>query len=289
MDEVLVVGADAQANLHGLELRTLLIDGAVGEQQLALEDLALMRQEDELAALFELAPQLFELVGALDVAGARLARLADLAAAEAHKGVHLVGVLVGLELERGVQRPADVGAALPPVLIDVLSVVHDLGQLQLVQAADHVVVWHDGLVDGGKGRGDGGGVLEDLHDLLEVGLGELRAGGLLLVVRLEELVVLLGHVILAADALFYGLREADVVDGLLEGAGVERVVVDGALHRRGHRDLLDGRRSGALQGDLQMVFLERGKRGRGGNGQRRCAAGTGRRRRRGEGIAGGRS
>ncbi len=87
-----------------LELPAQLKDGSIRLEHLGLENLAVVRGQDQLATLLKLLPQAFELLGALDVPGSRFPGLPDFTAAEADVRIGLITLLVLLELERRMER-----------------------------------------------------------------------------------------------------------------------------------------------------------------------------------------
>jgi len=258
VDKVLVVCLDPEPDLLLLELQPSLIYVAICLEQLILKQLALMRRKDQLTTLLKFFAQPLELVGTLDIPSARLPCLADFATPEADVRIHVIGFLMRLELDGGLQR--FVAAGLPaalPVFIDLLSVRHDLGLavFNFLQALKHVVVRDYGLIYGGKGSFDLGGLLVDLHDPLEVILRELGRGRPLLVVLLEKGFIILVHVIHTPNALFYCLRKAYVRRWLAACPEVELVIIELALLRGWHGDLFVRGQPRGLQDCLKMVFL----------------------------------
>lgn len=263
VDEILILALDAQPDFDLFQARSLFKDTSIHMQQLPFCHFPLIRHEDNLASILELAPQTLEGLGDLVVASPRFTSLASLASPEAHVRICVVALLMRLELEGGVQGL--VAHLLPPRLP---VLVHGLGMLkngrgaEVVERRDHHVICDDRVVDGGEGGLLSGSVLEHVHDAFKVILGEGAGGGRFGIVSFEKLIVFHCHVIQATDALLHGLREADIGGRLVEMTRVEAIVVDVTLLWGRNRDFLVITRPRILEDGLKMVFLRQARSAR---------------------------
>ena len=182
--QVFIIGLDAQPDFGLLHLGPLLKDETIGIEDVPLQEFPLIREDDELPAVLELATQTLEFFGTLDIASPRFPSLSHLSSPEADIRVQVVAFLLDFKLQRRVQGATLGLSLLLPILIDALGVLHHLCCAKLTQARDHVVIGDDGLVDFCIGGVEGRRIFKHLEDLLKDILGEVTSNALLLVVCL---------------------------------------------------------------------------------------------------------
>ncbi|KAI6755253.1 hypothetical protein HG531_004359 [Fusarium graminearum] len=127
VDQILILAFDPQSKLHVFESCSFLKDSTVHGHDFSFHHFTFIRQKNQLPTIFEFTTQLLEGFCNLVVPSPGLPGLAGLTSSETDKGIRIVGLLVCLKLEAGVQWlvPGFLPSRLPVL-------VHRLGMLENV-------------------------------------------------------------------------------------------------------------------------------------------------------------